>query len=356
MTSLFSHRHGGAGYHPDMLDFSVSISPLHPFDAAPGIGTESIRTYPSIDGSGIREFYCRRYGLEKDTVLALNGAIEGIYLLPRAIPLRRMLLFAPSFHDYMRAARITGVETGFVRLDVSTGFAFPAYEELAEILSGYDALFACTPNNPTGTLLSPELIMALASRFQEKWFFVDEAFLQFLPGFEELTLMKHVGAFRNIVVVHSLTKFYSMPGLRLGALVGHPDTIRKLYDFKEPWTVNAIAENAARELAGCTAYEESLYLLIADERKRITDAFYPMKSMRIAGGSANFFLVQWFGKGSFDSLLVSLQGKGIIVRDCRNFDGLEGNYFRFSVRTTEENRILLDALRICDALQTVDRK
>jgi threonine-phosphate decarboxylase len=168
--------------------------------------------------------------------------------------------------------------------------------------------------------------------------------------------MKHVEAFRNIVVVHSLTKFYSMPGLRLGALVGHPDTIRKLYDFKEPWTVNTIAENAARELAGCTAYEEALYSLIADERKRITDAFYPMKSMRIAGGAANFFLVQWCGKGSFDSLLVSLQCKGIVVRDCRNFDGLEGNYFRFSVRTTEENRILLDALRICDALQTGDRE
>ncbi|NTU96643.1 MAG: pyridoxal phosphate-dependent class II aminotransferase [Chlorobiaceae bacterium] len=351
MTALFSHRHGGVDHYPGVLDFSVSISPIFPLASSRCIDRENMQAYPSIDGRGIQEFYRRRFGLEQDSVIALNGAIEGIYLLPRAIPLKSMLLLSPSFYDYGRAAGIAGVETGFIGLDAGNAFALPSFSELAAVLSCHDAFFAGNPNNPTGTLFSPELVMALASRFPDKWFFVDEAFLQFLPGFEELTLMNHSRAFRNIVVVHSLTKFYAVPGLRLGALIAHPDTIRRLYDYKEPWTVNACAESAARELAGCRVYEDTLVSLISGERARISKALSEMPGLQGAGGAANFFLVQCCG-GSLDGLLAHLHSYGIHVRDCRNFKGLEDGFFRFSVRTPEENGFLLEALRAFSFAQT----
>jgi threonine-phosphate decarboxylase len=345
MTSLFSHRHGGVDNSIAQMDFSVSISPLFPFGMPLSIGKENMQAYPSIDGRGIQEFYRRRFGLEPETVLAMNGAIEAIYLLPRAIPLRRMLLLSPSFYDYGRAAGIAGVETGFICLNAGNVFALPSFAELADALSDYDAFFAGNPNNPTGTLFSPELVMALASRFPEKWFFVDEAFLQFLPGFEHRTLMKHIGAFRNIVVVHSLTKFYALPGLRLGALVAHPDTIRKLYEFKEPWTVNSIAETVAGMLLDCGDYEELVRAMVVSERSRMADELLQIEGLKLAGGAANYFLAQWTKGDSLDALLDYLVSCRISVRDCRNFSGLEDNYFRFAVRKPFENTRLIDALR-----------
>ncbi len=349
MNSLYRHRHGGqaeSGAHKKaLLDFSVNISPIFPFDGPLAIDPAELQAYPSIDGRGVREFYAHRFALEDASLLALNGAIEGIHLLPRALGIRRMLLLSPSFYEYGRAARIAGAETGVLQLSPEEGFALPPIGKLADELDGFDAFFLANPNNPTGTLFPPEMTMALASRFPGKWFFVDEAFVQFLPDFPAVSLMRAVQAFPNIVVVHSLTKFYALPGLRLGALVAHPDTIRKLYDFKEPWTLNAVAESAARELAACGEYEAALMELMQVERQRLLSAIAPMPELCVAGGSANFFLVQWRGGCSLDLMLGHLLHRGIMVRDCRNFAGLEESYFRFAIRTPVENDILLEAFR-----------
>lgn len=349
MNSLYHHRHGGPA-EPEaaerhLIDFSVNISPLFPFEAPLAVGQATMQAYPSIDGRGVREFYTRRFALEDASLLALNGAVEGIHLLPRSLGIRRMLLLSPSFYEYGRAARIAGAETGVLQLSPEDGFALPPIGKLADELDGFDAFFLANPNNPTGTLFPPEMTMALASRFPGKWFFVDEAFVQFLPDFPAVSLMKAVQAFPNIVVVHSLTKFYALPGLRLGALVAHPDTIRKLYDFKEPWTLNAVAESVARELAACGAYEAALMELMTTERERIVSALSQMPELCVAGGSANFFLVQWRGGCSLDLMLGHLLRRGIRVRDCRNFAGLEENYFRFAIRTPFENDFLLEAFR-----------
>jgi threonine-phosphate decarboxylase len=156
--------------------------------------------------------------------------------------------------------------------------------------------------------------------------------------------MGKVMALKNVIVVHSLTKFYALPGLRLGALVAHPEVIKRLLDYKEPWTVNAIAESVAVRLLQCGAYEESLRAMIFSERARISASLSMIEGLRLAGGAANFFLAQWQRGCSLDELLVYLADQGIHVRDCRNFSGLEVNYFRFAVRTPEDNSRFLDAM------------
>lgn len=346
MNGLFFHEHGGrvAAGGQKLLDFSVSISPVSPFQEPLVADIAEQQSYPSIDGKDVRNFYSHRFALDKTSVLALNGAVEGIYLLPRALGIRSMLLLAPSFYEYERAARIAGAETGFMNLAPDDGFRLPPIEDIVAVLERYDAFFAANPNNPTGTIVLPEIVMALATRFPGKWFFVDEAFVQFLPEFPDCSLMPHVAAFPNIVVVHSLTKFYALPGLRLGALVAHPATITRLYGFKEPWAVNALAEKAARQLFESQVYESTLCKMISDERERIAAAFPSVPDVRLAGGAANFFLAEWRGPGTLDDLLAHLLSQGIVVRDCRNFSGLRDRYFRFAVRTPGDNTRLLDAL------------
>ena len=359
MTSLYYHKHGGTGKKNltedgrEVLDFSVNVSPIFPPIGTFSLDDFALQSYPSIDGRGIKDYYHEKFSLGSSMVLSLNGAIEGIYLIPRALAIQRLMVLSPTFYEYERAARIAGAEIVSVPLEAETGFQLPGIEVLANSMSHADAFFAANPNNPTGTEVPPEIIMALASRFPDKLFIVDEAFIQFTPAFPDNSLMGKVMALKNVIVVHSLTKFYALPGLRLGALIAHPDVIKRLLDFKEPWTVNTIAESVAVRLLQCGAYEESLRAMIFSERARISESLSMIEGLSLAGGAANFFLAHWQRGCSLDELLVYLENQGMYVRDCRNFSGLEVNYFRFAVRTPLENNRFLDAMHAATASLTL---
>jgi len=350
MTDLYYHKHGGAGLKSftedgrEILDFSVNVSPMFPPIGNLSLDDFALQTYPSIDGRGIKDYYQQKFSLTGSMLLSLNGAIEGIYLIPRALGLQRIMVLSPSFYEYERAAMIVGAEIVFLPLEAETDFRLPGIEVLTRALRNADAFIAANPNNPTGTEVQPEIIMALASRFPDKWFIIDEAFIQFTPAFPDNSLMDKVMALKNVIVVHSLTKFYALPGLRLGAIIAHPEVIKHFLDYKEPWTVNAIAESVAVRLLECGAYEESLRAMIFSEKERMEASLSMLDGMNLAGGAANFFLAQWKRGCSLDDLLAYLRSNGIHVRDCRNFSGLEINYFRFSIRTPIENSCLLDSL------------
>ena len=349
--NLYHHEHGG---EPErrfrlngqaLIDFSVNISPMSPVLENTSLNTFSVHQYPSIDGGGIRDFYAAKFGLDAQTVLPLNGAIEGIYLLPRALGIKRALVPFPSFFDYGRACRIAGAEVVSFGLEDQNQFALPSIDTIAGMLHGAGALIAANPNNPTGTRFPKETFLALASRFPDKWFIMDEAFIQFVDDFPDASLMRDVKALKNVMVVHSLTKFYALPGLRLGALIAHPDIVEMLLLYKEPWTVNAIAEAVARELLHCRDFEEDVRSLVGQERAKIFRQMKNIPEVAIKGHGANFFLVQWNAKSDLDDLIGYLIEKGIYVRDCRNFPGLEDNYFRFAIRKPDENDCLLGCLR-----------
>lgn len=344
MSSLYGHLHGGAPQdRGPLVDFSVNISPLSPPIGTIRLEPEALSAYPSIDGAALRDFYVRRFGLDRASVLGMNGAAEAIYLIPRALGLGRVLIPSPSFNEYERASRLAGAEVAFLPLAEEEGFAMPSFERMQEAMEGVDALFAANPNNPTGTELAPELLLGLASRYPGKWFIVDEAFIQYTDAFPGNSLMREVMAMKNVLVIHSLTKFYALPGLRLGALVAHPETIERMLRHKEPWTVNAVAEQVAGPLARCADWESSLRGMLAGERKRLRRECPSIEGLRLYGGSANFFLAR--SPKSVDEVTLFLNRRGVHVRDARNFRGLEGEWFRFAVRTPEENDRLLAAFR-----------
>ena len=344
---LLAHRHGdraGELAGGAVLDFSVNLAPVEPPIRELSFSSISLAPYPSMDGRGVRDFYVTRFDLDPDCVLATNGAIEAIYLAPRALGLKRVLIPQPSFFDYGRACRLASAEVVPLALSESDSFAFPGIDALAEALAGCDAMIAGSPNNPTGTLIPKELLLALACRFPDKTFIIDEAFIQFTEEFPSNSLMLEIRAFRNIVVIHSLTKFYAIAGLRLGAIVAHPATIRQLYGHKEPWTVNAVAEHVASELLHCGEYEQEVRSIVAEGRRQISDGLAGNAVIKLHGGAANFFFASVNDGFSLDALLGFFQSRSILVRDCRNFDGIPPTCFRFCIRTHDENRRLIDAL------------
>lgn len=353
------HIHGGAphasfeqlGVSPRrVIDFSVNISPLGPpraifrnWDRLSG----EISVYPSVDGGAVTEYYTHRFGIEPESVLPGNGSTECIYLVPRVLGIQRACILTPSFHDYQRSCRVAGCEIVEYPLEPEMLFAPPSLKHLEKALADCDALFLGHPNNPTGTLFETSDLLALADCFPDKTFLIDEAFIQFLPDHSQRTLIAPERIRPNILVFHSLTKLYALPGIRLGAVVGHPGTIGLLKRFKEPWTINSVAERVVRFLIDCGDYEDRLRSLVEKEQQRFIDQLKRSAGLSLYPTPCNFMLARWEQSDELDDLLRFLLEHGIHVRDCRNFKGLEDRFFRFAILKTAENNRLIDLLTRC---------
>ncbi|MBW1998305.1 MAG: threonine-phosphate decarboxylase [Deltaproteobacteria bacterium] len=349
------YRHGGSpagdmirlGFSAGpVLDFSVSINPR----GAPASLREHwprlyevIQDYPGVEGDGITRFYEERLGIPGICCLPGNGSTELIYMIPRVLGLKHAVVVTPSYHDYERATLLAGARVTRLGLSPDMDFAPPPVEVLSAALENADALWAGRPNNPTGTLVPKRHILELARRYPDKWILVDEAFIQFLEGWSEQSLLLEK-PMQNLLVVHSLTKFYALAGLRLGAVVGHEKTISLLREAKEPWTVNAIAEHVATLIIGARDYEEDSRRAMARERDRVYFALKEMSGYRPYAPTANFLLCRWDRSQDLDDLLRHLLFNGMYARDCRNFPGLENGFFRIGLRRREENDLLLEVL------------
>jgi threonine-phosphate decarboxylase len=253
----------------------------------------------------------------------------------------------PSFHDYTRACLAAGAELIPVELEPADGFAPPDMVVLEEALTRGNGLFLGNPNNPTGTVFPRQTLLELATHFPTKWLLVDEAFVQFLDEPEEVSLIRQEPPQENILVFHSLTKFFALPGLRLGAVVGHPDTISRLRPLKEPWSVNRVAEKVALKLIGCADYDSNLTQLIRQERPRVFGRIQEIPGFQAFEPAANFLLARWTQTNDLDDFLSFMLRSGIHFRDCRNFPGLEDNFFRMAIRLEEENDRVLSLMRRC---------
>lgn len=350
-----THQHGGLpgrdfarlSVEPRrVIDFSVNLNPLGCPDVVQRRWcdlAEGIDRYPSLDGDGIALYLMERWGVAAGNALGGNGSTELIYLIPRALGLRRVAIVTPSYHDYYRASAIAGAETAFIPLSPETGFQPPSEERLAEALKDADALWLGNPNNPTGTLFPRTALSGLASRFPRKWLIVDEAFMPFLKDWKIESLAVPPTP-PNVLTIHSLTKFYGLAGLRLGGVTGSAEVIERLRKIKEPWTVNSVSESVAPLLLECGDYERETLDLVERERERLFNALLKVEGLAVFPSRANFLLCRWDKGPNLDSLIRGLLGLGIYVRDCRNFPGLEKGYFRVAVRSFEDNARLVEGL------------
>ncbi len=355
MNNQSRHRHGGVPQYDlhrldlsdrPILDFSFNLNHLGP----PNIIRErwmsileGIESYPSLDGSGVSQYYVHRYDVAPENVLAGNGSTELIYLLPRALGFKRAAVVSPSYNDYRRASSLNGAEVTLYELSPEDGFCGGDWDQLAKILLANEVLWIGNPNNPTGSLFSREAISDLARAFPHRKIIVDESFMSFVGDREERSFLR--SPIRpNILVVHSLTKFYALAGIRLGGIIAQEDVIARLKKSKEPWTVNGLAERIAPLLLECKEYEDQSRALIMKENQRVYEEFKSLEGVLPFPPSANFMLCQWQRTDNLDDLLRHLLLNGLYVRDCRNFPGLGGNYFRTSIRSPEDNERLLSVI------------
>ncbi len=348
-------RHHGAyaaeatralGTRPDgFLDFSANINPLGAPEAALTAAEKALREetgrYPDLEYTELRAALAGYLGIPGETVLPTNGGAEALFLAARAAAEGtggKALILEPTFSEYAAAAHNAGFEVqrvvarrpenGF-RLDLS------ALDEALEGTSGIGLVFLCNPNNPTGDALPRGETLRVAERVREAGaiLVVDEAFADFAPDISVAS-----GVSKGLYVARSFTKFFAVPGLRLGCLVTHD--VGRVRAFQPSWPVNAVAAAAGIAAAGDGGFTEATLVEVESRRGELLSALGELNGIVGYPGAANFLLArgpEWLPE--------RLARRGILVRGCGPFMGLGPGFFRVAVRGAGANGRLVETLR-----------
>ena len=347
--------HGGNIYEPaptgSWLDFSANINPLglsptvrHSIEA----NIDEIVHYPDPHAKNLKSTIAEQYGVPQDRILLGNGAAELFYLFFYTYRPQIVLLPVPSFSEYERAALAAGCNVRYHVLESEQDF-FPHLDKLVSDMKEADCLILGNPNNPTGVCLEHRTLLPLVESCakQDKWLVVDESFLDFCSLREEKTLRFLVRDYPKTLVIQSLTKFYAIAGLRLGFCISAPSVCERLSMGKDVWNVNLLAQKA-----GVTALEEKIYqeesrIFLQKESAWLFDKLNTIKGIHAYQPSANFILLSIRETGQTSSMLsAKLRSRGILVRDCANYPGLDETFIRVAVRNRKEHEKLLTALEV----------
>ncbi|MGY2944427.1 threonine-phosphate decarboxylase CobD [Thermostichus sp. MS-CIW-34] len=367
-------RHGGnwawgaaiAGCSPqEILDFSASLNPLGPPESVLQALTQAlsaadpvvISRYPDPDYRELRICLANHWAVDPEWIFVGNGAAELLTWAARDAQGREVWLPQPAFGDYARALRAAGATIKplpFFPGQGSPSFAF-LQEPLPAAGKGSRVLWLNNPHNPTGWLIPQQDILPLLPQFDRV--VVDEAFMDFLPGEPTLslnsrpsamprsqTLIPHLAAHPNTIVIRSLTKFFTLPGLRIGFAVGHPDHWQRWRQWRDPWSVNGLAGVAVAAALADEDFRRRTLAWLPVAREHLLRGLQALPGWDPWPGQANFVLVRCPGSATQIQRAL-LQRHRILVRDCLSFPELGDRYLRIGLRTLPEQEQLLSACR-----------
>ncbi|MBW7473186.1 threonine-phosphate decarboxylase CobD [Paenibacillus oenotherae] len=343
----------------DFIDFSANMNPFGPPPCVAellGRYGEMIRHYPDPAVRGLRGKLARHHGVESSNILVGNGAAELIDLVCRLLRPAHTILAQPCFVEYGDAAEKSGSSIAAIVLKADNEFRLTeqmvrgklASLREAGIEGGTTLWFFGSPNNPTGKLVDPAIIRLLLHEGERV--VIDEAFMDFVPEGDTYSLVKEAAAHERLFVIRSMTKFYAIPGIRVGYMVGTPELISALQKLQIPWSVNSLAQAIGEAVLEEHEYSRSTLHYVAAERQWLGDGLSSI-GLEVHESAANYLLVSipphygW----TAGSLQQALGSRGILIRDASRFQGLDASYCRLAVRLREDNVKLLQALR--DLLQ-----
>lgn len=333
---------------PEILDFSANINPLGLPEGVKQAIRESAASFDIYPDPLCRELVAgisAQEGVPGKWILCGNGAADLIYRTVYAIRPKKAMVLSPTFAEYEEALR--AASCAVVYYPLSEDNAFQVNEGFLNALDdSLDLLFLCNPNNPTGQLMSKELLKRVADRCKQLGIilFLDECFNDFLEEPQEYTLTGHLEEFDHLIILKAFTKIYAMAGLRLGyCMTANGSMLEKIRAAGQPWSVSSPAQAAGIQALQETEYLAEAKKLIREERD------YLIPQLRAAGitvisAGANYIFIRdsvQLGKPLHEALFE----KGILIRNCNNYHGLMPGYYRICIRKHEDNMRLIQAIK-----------
>ena len=325
------------------LDMSANTSPLPVPEGILSALREAaprFSEYPDPGCTLLKKGISEKHGVPSEYIACGNGASDIIFRTVAALRPKKALITAPSFSEYERALVHYGCKA--VRHELSVENEFDLDDKIIEkIKSDTDLIILCQPNNPTGRIIDKSLLMRIMKKCAETGcrLLMDECFIDFLDEPECCSLISETGNDR-LILLRAFTKFYGMAGLRLGyCICSDTALIERIEDAGPCWNVSTAAQAAGIAALGEKEYADKLRALIMTERPKMYRALSDL-GLKVIKGEANFILFC-----SDADLCSGLSEKGILIRDCSDFRGLEKGWYRTAVRTEEDNLKLIRAIR-----------
>lgn len=337
--------HGGDiyGLERPVLDLSISLNPLGVPPCAIQAAREALErspAYPDPLCRGLRRAISARDGVPEDWVLCGNGASDLIDRLVRALRPDHALVLAPTFSEYHRALYKNNCKVKFHYANMHEDFRFSS-ALLGKISQEIDAVFLCDPNNPTGTLISHQLLRALLARCREAGalLVVDQCFLELSPG-EPDRLVRELEC-GGLLLLRALTKSYAMAGLRLGYCLSDDRTLlAAMAEEGPPWPVSQLAQQAGiSALQYAPDWPFRVHQQLEEERRYLSQELSRLR-FHVYPSDSNFLLFQ--GEEGWRERLLD---RGILIRSCADFQGLCPGFYRVCVRSRGENKRLIQAIQ-----------
>lgn len=344
--------HGGDVYSArqkmkqEPLDFSANINPMGMPPGAVRAAADALQQctqYPDPLCRELRAALAAYEGIPAEQIVCGNGAADLIFRIVAATHPQRALLLEPTFAEYEQALRSMDCSIAYFPLQESEGFVLPE-AFLQQLTPEINLLFLCNPNNPTGRTVSPALLQEIWKRCEEAGILlvVDECFNEFLEHPEQNTLKGVLKTGANAVILKAFTKSFAMPGLRLGyGLCGNRDLAERIFSCGQPWGVSIPAQAAGVAALQEQGYLERMRRLIQTERRWLSENLARL-GLCVFPSEANYIL---FRTETEIPLRERMEQRGVLIRACGNYRGLDDRYYRIAVRGHGENERLIAALK-----------
>ncbi len=348
-SSILKHIpvvHGGKNHlsSPQIIDFSSNICPIGTPLSVKKIlkkNIDNIKNYPDSNSFNVISNLKKYTKLEKSNLLVGNGAIEIIYNFCFAFLSKKtkVLIPVPTFQEYESAAKLNDCKVSYFKtMNLSQNL-----NSFISHIPKNGCVFICNPNNPTGKLLQKNQLLEIIKKAKKlsTLIFVDECFIEMVPESNE-SIVSYVKKHENLFVLRSLTKSFALPGIRIGYGIGSNQMIKVLKKIKIPWSVNSLAQDAANTALKNKSHLAKSNLVIKKESQYLVKKINEIDGFRCEQSSTNFILVKI--KQDSTKLQKKLIEKNILIRDCKNFRGLDKHYIRIAVKSHNENLKLIRAL------------
>ena len=334
--------HGGDIYRNQVrLDFSVNVNPLGiPKEVVDALHTavEHCDSYPDIAAEQLKKAVSEMLHIPKENLLFGNGASELFMAVVHAIKPKKTVIPVPSFYGYQHA---TAAESGeIIYYERKEENDFGVEDDIFSVLTEeVELLFLANPNNPTGKLMSREMLKRVLCHCSKRGIYVvlDECFMEFCAG--EWSMLEQIKEFQNLILVRAFTKICSIPGVRLGYLVCSNQSLLLQISRQLPeWNLSTFAQAAGCACASQSAFVKETVAYVRRERQFLEEGLIGA-GCKVFAGSANFLLIY-----REQPLYEKLLEKGILIRAGANFKGLSKGFYRVAVKSRKENEALLKAI------------
>ena len=343
-----------------ILDYSSNINPYGlPENLKKEIFEKVfvLERYPDPDYIELREKIAEKNNLNIENIIVGNGATEIIFLFMKILSPKKVLIVSPTFGEYERAIKAStlandSLEINYFELKEAENFVLNIKNLETELENNYDLLILCNPNNPTGQFLKLKKLEEILKICEQKntKLFIDEAFVEFVEDWENESIINSKENKENLFVIRAFTKFFAIPGLRLGyGICFNNNLLKKMLEKKEPWSVNNIADLAGKTVLDDENYIQKTKEWIKDQKKYMYENLNKIEGLRAYKTEVNFILLKiednLLEKGlDVKNLRKKMLEKGILIRDASNFIYLNKHYFRLAIKDKLNNEKVIETL------------